>query len=84
MHLSHHCPRNTVNTFVGLEDMHALTSDGRRYQLRVDMTAANGTNYYEIYDDFHIGPAKDFTLHIGSHRGTAGKHSSSLTVSDKR
>ena len=52
--------------------MHALTSDGRRYQLRVDMTAANGTNYYEIYDDFYIGPARDFTLHIGSHRGTAG------------
>ena len=46
----------------GLEDMHALTSDGRRYQLRVDLQAANGTHYYEIYDDFYIG----------NHRGTAG------------
>ena len=52
--------------------MHSLTSDGRRYQLRVDLRAANGTQYYEIYDDFSIGPARDFTLHIGNHRGTAG------------
>ena len=52
--------------------MHALTSNGQRYQLRVDLMAANGSNYYEIYDDFYIGPAKNFSLHIGSHRGTAG------------
>ena len=58
----------------GLEDMHALTSDGRRYQLRVDMIAANGTYYYEVYDDFHVGPARDFPLHIGKFSGTAGKN----------
>ena len=52
--------------------MHSLTSDGRRYQLRVDLRAANGTQYYEIYDDFNIGPSRDFTLHVGNHRGTAG------------
>ena len=53
--------------------MHDLTSDGRRYQLRVDLVAANGTHYYEIYDDFRVGPAKDFRLHIGNYRGTAGR-----------
>ena len=59
---------------LGLEDIHALTSDGRRYQLRVDVQAANGSLYYEVYDDFSIGPAKNFTLHIGSYRGTAGMY----------
>ena len=53
--------------------MHDLTLDGRRYQLRVDLVAANGTHYYEVYDDFSVGPAKDFRLHIGAHRGTAGR-----------
>ena len=65
-------PSDNSSYIVGLEDMHALTSDGRRYQLRVDLQAANGTHYYEIYDDFYIGPANNFTLHVGSHRGTAG------------
>ena len=55
-----------------LDTVHMLTSDGRRYQLRVDLTAANGTHYYALYDDFRIGPAKDFTLHVGNYSGTAG------------
>ena len=52
--------------------MHLLTADGRRHQLRVQMVAANGSNYYEVYDDFWIGPARNFQLHIGNYRGTAG------------
>ena len=65
-----HC----LTVIVGLEDIHTLTSDGRRYQLRVDVQAANGSYYYEVYDDFSVGPAKDFTLHVGSYRGTAGTY----------
>ena len=56
----------------GLEDIHLLTADGRRHQLRVEMVAANGTHYYEEYDDFWIGSARNFQLHIGNYRGTAG------------
>ena len=52
--------------------MHSLTSDGRQYKLRIDLRAANGTQYYEIYDNFFVGPARDFTLYIGNHLGTAG------------
>ena len=52
--------------------MHNLTSDGRRYQLRIEMAAANGSIYYEVYEDFRIGPASDFTLYIGNFIGTAG------------
>ena len=53
--------------------MHLLTADGRIQQLRVEMVAANGTHYYEVYGDFWIGPARDFQLHIGNYRGTACK-----------
>ena len=56
----------------GLDNMHKMTSDGRRYQLRVDLTAANGSHYFALYDDFSIGPLKDFTLHVGKYSGTAG------------
>ena len=52
--------------------MHLLTSDGRQYELRIDLQAANGSHYYEIYDGFFIGPGRNFTLHIGNHLGTAG------------
>ena len=53
--------------------MHAITSDGRRYQLFVELQAANRSFYYALYDDFSIGPAKNFTLHVGNYRGTAGR-----------
>ena len=54
--------------------MHSLTSDGRRYQLRVEMTRGDGRKYYEVYDDFSIGPRNTFVLHIGQERGNAGNH----------
>ena len=52
--------------------MHKMTSRGRRYQLRVDLMAANGSHYFALNDDFSIGPLKDFTLHVGKYSGTAG------------
>lgn len=52
--------------------MNALTMDGRRYQLRVELTTANGSTYFETYDDFSIGPPTDFVLHVGKHNGNAG------------
>lgn len=54
--------------------MHDLTSDGRRYQLRVDISDAYGNSYYEIYDDFSIGGPKNFVLYVGQYRGTAGTY----------
>jgi len=27
---------------------------------------------YQVYDDFLIGPLKEFTLHVGHSHGTAG------------
>ena len=31
------------------------------------------TLIYQVYDDFLIGPSKEFTLHVGHSNGTAGK-----------
>lgn len=56
----------------GLETMHALTNDGRRYQLRVELKVANGTKYHETYDDFSIGAKTNFVLHVGIYNGNAG------------
>lgn len=58
--------------------MHAITSDGGRYQLRIELEVANGTKYYETYDDFSVGPPKDFVLHVGSFNGNAGNMKISL------
>ena len=53
--------------------MHSITSDGRRYQLRMDFIDANDNKYYEIYDDFSVGPHNRFELTVGNSYGTAGK-----------
>ncbi|KAL4216365.1 hypothetical protein ACF0H5_024092 [Mactra antiquata] len=60
------------NFWAGLDKMHNLTSDGRAYQLRVELTVANGTTYVANYDDFSIGPPSEYVLHIGQYSGTAG------------
>jgi hypothetical protein len=52
--------------------MNGLTKDGRRYQLRVELEVANGTRYFATYDDFSVGPPKDFVLHVGHYQGNAG------------
>jgi len=53
--------------------MHQLTNDGRRYKLRVDIVDSGGNNRHESYDDFSVGPHKQFVLHVGAYTGNAGK-----------
>ncbi|KAL4216364.1 hypothetical protein ACF0H5_024091 [Mactra antiquata] len=60
------------NFWAGLDKMHYLTSDSRAYQLRVELTVANGTTYVANYDDFSIGPPDKYVLHVGIYSGTAG------------
>ncbi|XP_060602744.1 fibropellin-1-like isoform X2 [Ruditapes philippinarum] len=60
------------NFWAGLEKMNGLTKDGRRYQLRVELGLANGSKYFAMYDDFSVGPPKDFVLHLGRYVGNAG------------
>lgn len=47
--------------------------EGEISQLRIDMTAANGTTAYTVFGNFSLGPAPNYTLHIGQGIGTAGK-----------
>lgn len=52
--------------------MYSITADGRRYALRVDITDSGGNSFHETYEDFLIGPRKQFVLHVGRARGNAG------------
>jgi len=46
----------------GLEDMHSLTSDGRRYQLRVELVDASGTHFYQVIVKCYEIPTKNVCL----------------------
>ena len=41
-------------------------------ELRIDLTAADGTTAYETYQNFSLSPGPDYTLHVGQAVGTAG------------
>nr|XP_049606143.1 fibrinogen C domain-containing protein 1 isoform X2 [Syngnathus scovelli] len=63
--------------WLGLQNIHALTASGA-YQLRIDFTIFNGSNYYALYDDFSVGrnsldPEKDgYPLLVSGYSGNAG------------
>lgn len=46
--------------------------EGTVSELRVDLTAANGTEAYEVFGNFSLGPSPEYTLHIDPGHGTAG------------
>ncbi|XP_049606488.1 fibrinogen C domain-containing protein 1-like [Syngnathus scovelli] len=58
--------------WLGLQNIHALTASGA-YQLRIDVTAFDGRNYYALYDDFSVGHEKDgYPLLVSGYSGNAG------------
>ncbi|XP_068505204.1 fibrinogen C domain-containing protein 1-like isoform X2 [Syngnathus scovelli] len=58
--------------WLGLQNIHALTASGA-YQLRIDFTIFNGSNYYALYDDFSVGHEKDgYQLLVSGYSGNAG------------
>ena len=53
----------------GLKPLHCLTSQGQ-WELRIDLTHANGTKTYLHYKQFAVGPASDdYTLQISQYKG---------------
>ena len=56
----------------------------RQTELRIDMTAADGTKAYVTYQNFSLSPGPGYTLHIGQGAGTAfddyGKYIVQITV----
>jgi hypothetical protein len=43
-------------------------------ELRLDLTAADGTSVYETFQNFRLGEKPYYTLHIDKGVGTAGTH----------
>ena len=56
---------------IGLKDIHDMTAH-HETELRIDLTAADGTTAYETYQNFSVSPGPDYMLHIGQAAGTAG------------
>ena len=66
--------------WLGLENIHCLTTRHQRCTLRVDMTDFNGVSKYAQYSFFMVGnSASNYTLEISGYSGTAGD---SMTASD--
>lgn len=60
--------------FLGLDNMHKITSQGR-YELRIDMRDGQETAF-AYYDKFSVGDARSlYKLRIGDYNGTAGTDS---------
>ena len=59
--------------WLGLENIHCLTTRHQRCSLRVDMTDFNGVSKYALYSFFMVGnSASNYTLEISGYSGTAG------------
>uniref|UniRef100_A0A914WZ86 Fibrinogen C-terminal domain-containing protein n=1 Tax=Plectus sambesii TaxID=2011161 RepID=A0A914WZ86_9BILA len=66
--------------WLGLENMHTLSTKDAKVALRIDMTDCANQNWYQVYDGFSIGPGSDkYRLSVGGSSGTAGD---SLTYSE--
>ncbi|XP_060572733.1 fibropellin-1-like [Ruditapes philippinarum] len=57
--------------WLGLENLHELVSQGN-YELRIDVTAANGSKGYETFPNFTISAGSNYTLHISPGHGSIG------------
>jgi Fibrinogen beta and gamma chains, C-terminal globular domain len=60
--------------FAGNDNIHWLTSNGKRYKLRIDLGDFNDNTRYAEYDNFKVGSAcSNYILtSVGSYCGTAG------------
>ena len=54
--------------------LHRITNHQRAYELRIDMTNANGDTGHAHYSSFSVeSESSDYRLHVGSFTGTVGK-----------
>jgi len=61
-------------SFTGNENIHLMTSQGDRQELRIEMVDWNGTHAYALYDNFAVGSKNtNYKLtSVGKYSGTAG------------
>ncbi|XP_060574482.1 angiopoietin-related protein 1-like [Ruditapes philippinarum] len=57
--------------WLGLENIYEMVSRGKT-ELRLDLTAADGTSVYETFQNFRLDERPYYTLHIDKGVGTAG------------
>ena len=58
--------------WLGLQNLHLLTSSSAQYELRVDIQDFNGQSAYAKYNSFRIGEERlFFRLFLGEYEGTA-------------
>ncbi|KAL4216671.1 Hemicentin-1 [Mactra antiquata] len=65
--------------WLGLDYIQEIASQYNDNQLRIDLTASNGTTGFEVLDDFSLSPGPDYTLHVGS---TLSSHNIDLGSND--
>ena len=59
----------------GNELLHQITTHQGEYELRIDMTNANGDTGHAHYSSFSVdNEASDYRLHVGKHSGTVGTY----------
>ena len=67
----------------GLKEMHCLTKTD--VDMRIDMTATNGTKFYWTYSQFKIdGPDTNYRLRIGGPKGSPGTYSVDAITSHQK
>ncbi|XP_053387230.1 fibropellin-1-like [Mercenaria mercenaria] len=57
--------------WLGLKNVQEMTSQGKT-ELRLDLTAADGTTAFETFQNFYLDEGSNYTLHIDPGKGTAG------------
>ncbi|XP_060565133.1 microfibril-associated glycoprotein 4-like isoform X2 [Ruditapes philippinarum] len=57
--------------WLGLQNIYEMVFRGKT-ELRLDLTAADGTSVYETFQNFRLGERPYYTLHIDKGVGTAG------------
>lgn len=63
----------TGDHWLGNDHIHSITEQ-KSYDLRIDLTDRDNTQYYALYSSFSINDETDkYRLSIGSYSGTAGK-----------
>ncbi|XP_060552934.1 A disintegrin and metalloproteinase with thrombospondin motifs adt-1-like [Ruditapes philippinarum] len=57
--------------WLGLKYIFEMVSQGKT-ELRLDLKAADGTYFHEVFQNFHLGSSPNYTLHIDEKSGHSG------------
>ncbi|XP_052218123.1 microfibril-associated glycoprotein 4-like [Dreissena polymorpha] len=58
--------------WLGLKYIHSMTTNAS--SLRIDLVAADQSSVYEVFQNFRLSAAPNYTLHVDPGQGSAGDH----------